>query len=330
MCLNRRVIGGLMRKSVACWALMAAAGLAAPAGAEDAAGNRRPEVLYGADDRLNLYQVKHPLLRELAESTVALFDGADLSVSQDAPDRFQLALRSYGERLNLCKEEPFREEPIGAFCSGSLVAPDVVMTAGHCVRTLAACQGARFVFGFSIKEAGRMPTSVARSDVYSCAKILGRKEEDPGADWALVQLDRPVSGRKPLGVNRGGRIAKGTPLLVIGHPSGLPTKVAGGASVRDETPQGYFVANLDTYGGNSGSEVFNAQTGLVEGILVRGEVDYVTKGECRVSNQCADDGCRGEDVTKVGETLPGLPPSSLAKSLRSRGEAALLLLGAGF
>ena len=59
------------------------------------------------------------------------------------------------------------------------------------------------------------------------------------------------------------------------------------------------MANLDTYGGNSGSAVFNAKTGLVEGILVRGEQDYVQKGDCRVSNVCPADGCRGEDVTKI-------------------------------
>ncbi|MEK7233144.1 MAG: S46 family peptidase [Elusimicrobiota bacterium] len=34
---------------------------------------------------------------------------------------------------------------------------------------------------------------------------------------------------------------------------------------------GFFVANLDTYGGNSGSAVFNVETNLVEGILLRSE-----------------------------------------------------------
>jgi hypothetical protein len=61
------------------------------------------------------------------------------------------------------------------------------------------------------------------------------------------------------------------------------------------------VANLDTYGGNSGSPVFNHRTGEVEGILVRGENDYVyDPGQgCQVSNRCASDVCRGEDVTYI-------------------------------
>lgn len=63
------------------------------------------------------------------------------------------------------------------------------------------------------------------------------------------------------------------------------------------------MANLDTYGGNSGSAVFNDRTGEVEGILVRGEVDYTYKGNCMVSNVCTDSGCRGEDVTYISEVL---------------------------
>ncbi len=100
--------------------------------------------------------------------------------------------------------------------------------------------------------------------------------------------------------------------MVIGHPAGLPTKVSGGAKVRDAGPTGHFVANLDTYGGNSGSAVFNAKTGLIEGILVRGEIDYTWRGGCKVSNTCADDGCRGEDVTKISALSGNIPAPSAA------------------
>jgi V8-like Glu-specific endopeptidase len=36
----------------------------------------------------------------------------------------------------------------------------------------------------------------------------------------------------------------------------------------------YFVTNLDTFEGNSGSPVIDAQTGLVEGILYEGKEDF--------------------------------------------------------
>lgn len=263
-----------------------------------------PEVIYGDDDRVDLHQVQSGKVLELADSTVALFEASDVAIEGG---KARLKTSHYGNGMSLCKEEPFWDQVNGAFCSGSLVAPDILMTAGHCVRSEAACQGTKFVFGFAYKTKGQNVSQVPASDVYSCAKLLGREEVGSGADWALIKLDRPVTGHKPLSINKLGDPAEGTPLVVIGHPAGLPTKVAGGASVRDPKPNGYFVANLDTYGGNSGSAVFNARTGLIEGILVRGETDYVWKGQCRVSKYCGNDECRGEDVTKITSVLPHLP-----------------------
>jgi V8-like Glu-specific endopeptidase len=271
-----------------CAALIAAVRLAAPADAQI-----HGKVIYGSDDRIDLYQTDDQRLKSLAESTVALFQAGDVTADG------ALTTQNYGERNGLCKEEPFYEQPVGAFCSGSLVAPDVIMTAGHCVPSAEECANIKFVFGFAVKEKDKFPTSVASGDVYGCKELIGREQINDGADWALVRLDRKVSGRKPLKLNRSGKISVGAPVLVIGHPAGLPTKIAGGANVRDSSKPGFFVANLDTYGGNSGSAVFNAETGLVEGILVRGEQDYVYNGSCRVSNKCPNDGCRGEDVTKI-------------------------------
>ncbi|OGS12012.1 MAG: hypothetical protein A2234_05160 [Elusimicrobia bacterium RIFOXYA2_FULL_58_8] len=258
------------------------------------------KVIYGKDDRFDLYQVTNPELLKLADSTVGLFKASDVTLAGSVA---ALRTSSYAAAYRLCPEEPFYDQVNGAFCSGSLVAPDVIMTAGHCVKDAASCQNTKFVFGFGVKAAGVMPKSVAASEVYGCSKLMGREQVGTGADWALIKLDRPVTGHEVLKFNTAAMLKNGDGLVVIGHPAGLPTKVAGGATVRNIAPNGYFVANLDTYGGNSGSAVFNAVTGLIEGILVRGENDYVMKGSCRVSNVCPSDGCRGEDVTKLAPVL---------------------------
>jgi V8-like Glu-specific endopeptidase len=75
----------------------------------------------------------------------------------------------------------------------------------------------------------------------------------------------------------------------MGHPSGLPMKYADGAKVFGNFDN-YFSTNLDTFGGNSGSPVFNAKTNEVVGILVRGDIDYI-EGEfegrtCMRVNTC--------------------------------------------
>ena len=288
-----------MKKIVIVPAFLAALtlGIFAPA---FAAGPDGDKVIYGKDDRFDLYQVTNPELLKLADSTVGLFTAEDVTVTGSVA---ALRTGSYAADYGLCTDEPFYDQVNGAFCSGSLVAPDVIMTAGHCVKDANSCKNTKFVFGFGVKAAGVMPKSVAASEVYGCSKLMGREQVGTGADWALIKLDRPVANHAVLKYNTANTLKNGDGLVVIGHPAGLPTKVAGGATVRNIAPAGYFVANLDTYGGNSGSAVFNAATGLIEGILVRGENDYVMRGSCRVSNVCPSDGCRGEDVTKLAAVL---------------------------
>lgn len=300
----------MKRVLMTCAALLAAGRLAVPASAQVDG-----QVIYGSDDRIDVYQTQSSTLRTLADSTVALFEGSGVTT---VGGKAKLATSPYGESMGLCKNEPFYEQVNGAFCSGSLIAPDVIMTAGHCVQSQDACVGTKFVFGFAVKEAGKMPLEVPAQDVYGCKKLLGREQINDGQDWALVQLDRKVVGHTVLKLNMTGKIENKTPIVVIGHPAGLPTKIAGGATVRDASKDGYFVANLDTYGGNSGSAVFNAKTALVEGILVRGENDYVYRNGCRVSNVCPANGCRGEDVTKISAVSDKIPGA------RHRGRVAEL------
>ncbi|HAZ07251.1 MAG TPA: serine protease [Elusimicrobia bacterium] len=291
----------MKRLLTVCAAALAAARLAAPAAAQV-----NGKVIYGRDDRIDVYQTDSAKLKSLADSTVALFYSGDVEVQGG---KAQLATRVYGDSMRLCNQEPFFDQPTGAFCSGALVAPDVIMTAGHCVTSIDACKDIKFVFGFAINKKGQDATNVSADDAYGCKELIGREQVNNGADWALVRLNRRVAGHKPLKLNLAGKIDKDAPIFVIGHPSGLPTKIAGGAYVRASSNPGFFVANLDTYGGNSGSAVFNAETNLVEGILVRGDQDFTLDpiGQCQFSRRCADDACRGEDVTKIANVSDKIP-----------------------
>lgn len=260
-------------------------------------------VIYGDDNRTEIHQAS-PYWQRIADSTVALFNASDLTDSGSGS--YKVGGSNYGSSYNLCEDEPFREQQSAGFCSGSLVGHNLIMTAGHCVRSQSACDRTKFVFGFGYSYAGKDLSSVQALDVYSCKKLVVRKEVSTGADYALVELDRSVVGHEVLAVNRGASASVGTPLVVIGHPAGIPTKVSGGASVRTVKTE-HFVANLDTYGGNSGSAVFNESTGLIEGILVRGAQDFVYANGCRKSNVCPNEGCHGEDVTRVDQLTAHIP-----------------------
>jgi subtilisin-like proprotein convertase family protein len=275
-----------------------------------------PKVIYGSDDRLDEYEVADANLLAVGDATVAILDYSDLTDNNDGT--FSLPSETYAEWYEwvdpiatgnpLCPDEPYRDQPNPAWCSGFLVAPDVIATAGHCACD-DDCQDLAFVFGFVMADACTPTMTIDQSQIYRCSQVIASRTE--GADWALVRLDRPVIDHNPLAFRTQGNIADGEDLLVIGHPVGLPRKYAAGADVRDNGQAGYFQANLDTFGGNSGSAVLNANTLEVEGILVRGNTDFVQDGACDRSNVCPDSGCPGwEDVTRATEFADLVPVPS--------------------
>ncbi|MCA9537444.1 MAG: trypsin-like peptidase domain-containing protein [Myxococcales bacterium] len=263
-------------------------------------------LIYGSDDRREPYQLNDAVSSHLAEATMAILQSSQLSAISGG---YRIDTSStFAQSYSLCADEPYRNQPNPAFCTAFLVAPDVVATAGHCISNR-DCGRVKFVFGFQMVDANTVVGSVPSGDVYSCAAVLGESETSTD-DWAVVRLDRPVSGRTPLDIRRSGTISNGASLTVAGHPAGLPLKIAGGATVRDNSHPYYFSANLDTYGGNSGSPVVGAD-GTVEGILVRGNTDFTLiydGGYCYTSNVCPNTGCPGwEDATRASRFAALVP-----------------------
>ncbi|MDO8804988.1 MAG: serine protease [Elusimicrobiota bacterium] len=309
-----------LRDAVSDGAYTSLAGPAAEVNVPEASAPRekptKSKSIYGADDRQDYYAV-NAALKELSDSVVSLWESKSVTVADGTAG---LGVMAFGRAAGLCPGERFAEQPMGAFCSGSLVGEDLVMTAGHCIVDQAKCADTKFVFGFALKKEGDYPRSVPASDVYNCASIIQRDlhtettflesvfNGGPGPDFAIIKLDRKVTGRKPLAIHRKAKPANGDQLFVIGHPVGLPLKVAGSAKVRKASPKYFFMADLDTFGGNSGSAVFNANTNLIEGILVRGDVDFVVSpAGCRLASVVAQDAGKGEAVTKISAVEKYIP-----------------------
>ncbi|XXX76125.1 serine protease [Sorangium sp. So ce134] len=270
---------------------------------EPTPGALRSEPLrYGREDREDLFRLHQPPPH--ADAVAAIFDRARVSDSRDGTSTLRtIAARV---RFGLGPEEPFAAQPSGASATGFLVSPRVIATAAHCVEEIELSH-IRFVFGFRMVDAATAQLVVPNHDVYSAARILALRHDPQGADWALVELDRDVAGRKPAPIRRSGRVGDGAKLYVLGHPCGLPLKYADNALVRDNQPAPFFVANLDTYVGNSGSPVFNAETNEVEGVLSRGGRDFMLAEEGYVSMVFPDSGGRGEDCTRTTEFAALVP-----------------------
>jgi V8-like Glu-specific endopeptidase len=253
------------------------------------------KVIYGDDNRVDWYEANNTMYRDLALSTAGMISKSSLIKNNDSYTISGVSLRGRG----ICADERFANQITAANCSGFLVGEDLLVTAGHCITSQSDCSKYAWVFDYRLKFKGDKAKIVSHDSVYNCKKIIERKLDSFNRDdYALIQLDRKVVGKTPLEYRRNGKIKRDEQLVVIGHPTGLPTKIADGAKVRKRKGK-FFVANLDTYGGNSGSAVFNAKTGLVEGILVRGATDYVSRNGCRQSNQIGNNAGRGEDVTYI-------------------------------
>jgi V8-like Glu-specific endopeptidase len=266
------------------------------------------KVIYGIDNRKDLFEVTNPMHLKLADSTVALVRRNDMT--QNSSGMIRIFAGTLEQAMGVCKKERFSDQPSGGFCSGSLIGKGLILTAGHCITSMSDCQSTSFVFGYAVNKKGAYPSEVPSQDVVGCKNIVYRVQEGKGADFAIIELDREITQHEPLKLaNRTTKneLKRGDKLLMIGHPSGIPTKIDDGASVRDPSPKGYLVANTDSYGGNSGSAVFNLATGEIEGVLVRGETDFVYQNGCYVSNVCDENGCRGEDITKISSVLPKMP-----------------------
>ena len=89
------------------------------------------KVIYGTDDRVEVFQLTGGFDRQDAESVVALF--RTNNVTDNGNGTSTLTTQNFGTAQGLCQAERFRAQPIGAFCSGVLVGSDVIATAGHCV-----------------------------------------------------------------------------------------------------------------------------------------------------------------------------------------------------
>ena len=286
----------------------------------------RNEVIYGDDNRIDYSKVPAPF-QKLADSVVSLWDRKSI---KEANGQQYLVTESFARKKRLCPGETFEEQPVGAFCSGTLVGEDLVLTAGHCIKDEASCATSRFVFGYNDKnlkngmavnddfmyiktfglDASKMiplekgmsakyivtAYPVDSKNIYSCSKIVKRHlgNEPEGTmeeiwnfildnlnivepDYALIKLDRKVTDRNPLPVERTAKLNEGEKIFTIGHPTGLPVKITGGATIRNNSPENFYLSDLDGFAGNSGSAVFSNKTGRIIGILVRGAMDDFVK-----------------------------------------------------
>jgi len=203
-----------------------------------------------------------------------------------------------GDLYRLCSKEPFQEQPAVGAGTAFVIDTTEMVTARH-VLTKSLANYA-IVFGFELSTtSGLVETVIHARDIYFPQSIL---KSYSNYDVVRLSVDRPINRPKLLWKNSA-ELSVDSDVYMIGHPTGLPKKVAINAGISENGHPQYFYTTLDSFQGNSGSPVFDFRTHKVIGILVSGELDYFYNGSCYESTLCTIPYCKGEKVIRIEQIL---------------------------
>jgi hypothetical protein len=260
------------------------------------------KVIYGVDNRR--------LMSELDSSADAQAIKYSSSVLAQIPnwriksmkENISVETRDLKYGLNICDGENFLDQPLVSSCTAFLVGADLIVTAGHCVKDKYDCKKQTWVLDYDSAADFTGPKGTItfpKDKTYSCRDLVNWSGNN-NLDYALIKLDREVVGRAPLKIRRDGKVASNESLMILGHPLGMPKMLTDNILVRDNSMTFVFKTNADTFSGNSGSPVFGVLSGMVEGILVRGDEDFEMDLDlgCQRMSRCGDKECRGESVQR--------------------------------
>lgn len=256
--------------------------------------------VYGEDNRIEPFNAG-AMEFELSKSIAGRISLEHLQV---VGGNYQVTRTTLGAEK--CRKNRFAEQTLGPSCSGFLVHPDILVTAAHCMTTADKCSDNVWVFDYALKNATDQTYKIIpQKNVYKCKQVLARRYSDFGnVDYTIIQLDRPVTDRNFLTMDFShDSPSLQTPTFAVGFPSGLPLKITpGGRVLKNDNPYA-FDTDLDIFQGNSGSPVFDQNTGKVIGITSHGHEDYTRdKGDptCKIPKVCMPgDNCYLSTASRV-------------------------------
>jgi V8-like Glu-specific endopeptidase len=234
-------------------------------------------VVYGDDNRVEVSDV--PALQERVRAVGMLLMGSVEHVdTYPTPKKSSSGLTFKTQTIPAKNDlRAFINQPRVGDCTGFLIAPDLMATAGHCIQSQSECKTTQVVFDYVKPNTAASSLKISKNSIYQCKKVITRNfkpSENHPSDYAVFQLDRPVLDRTPMVLaDQKIETLDQMPLSILGFPRGVFMKYADHAKVLKIESEQSFRSNLDSFQCNSGSPIFEENTGKVVGILISGSFD---------------------------------------------------------
>ncbi len=290
---TRRPLGALPLSLTLALIGLGACDRSTPRRSTDSAPSDAKGDVYGSDDRVERYDLDVDDPRyALARASGALF--RDDTLTRTSSGTWLVQAPTLQQAALLCEGERFSEQRAASSCSATLIGPDLVLTAGHCLGqgylatesdgpVLEACADTRVAFDFAYDTERADLSELPAENVYQCTEVLAREYvndaiDRDAADYAIFKLDRPVTDRTPVKLRDGAPMEAGAAVTHIGHPTGIPQKIADGVVQPLDTCRMFrgFGLDADTLPGSFGGGVFDVETNTLVGISVRNSGHHYT------------------------------------------------------
>ena len=251
----------------------------------------------GFDKFLEPYEIQNEHILDLVNSTAAMVRKDRIRRKPGRGGGYQLE-ETEGNFTDICAlAEFYKKQKKIATCGGTLIDENKILTAGHCINSDDDCSSYVWVFDYRVKEPGQEDSSshISGENIFQCKRVLKReiKEKYVGGhvhvdriDYAIVEVDRPVKGRRIFDISNANRTDNDAKLVAIGYPNGLPVKISPVGSVIDNNEDYSFTTNVVAFNSNSGGPVFNVETMKIEGIAsgTRGLKPWAIEGHPSISD----------------------------------------------
>ena len=181
-------------------------------------------------------------------------------------------------------------------CTGTLISPDLFLTARHCIQR--GCEFIEVAFNFHAQR--------DEQEIFKCAEVVEKGGASNQDDYLILRLEGKPGVRWGYYAPAAEPVKNQQALMMIHHPKGKPMQVSWDGCEVKETKENMLHHRCDTEPGSSGSGILTQETETPNNVRV---VGVHTLGGCmKVGQTSSNSGPLMSHLLTLSPTL-----SSLAK-----------------